>query len=223
MDVTSTSQTTTTSTSTAEETTGGELSGDLDTFLLLLTAQIENQDPLEPMDSTDFVAQLATFSSVEQQTETNDWLDQISGQLGSMGMAEFAGWVGMEARVAAPAYFDGEPITVSPNPVAIADTMSLIVRDENGTEVDRVALPVSTDLFEWDGVGHSGETVPDGVYSFTLESSSNGEVLAEDTAEIYGLVTEVQGEEGTTVMVMEGDVRVDVNMITAVRNPEEPV
>ena len=51
-----------------------EMAGDFETFLKLLTAQLRNQDPLQPMDSTEFVAQLASFSAVEQQVRANDRL-----------------------------------------------------------------------------------------------------------------------------------------------------
>ncbi|MEM1422077.1 MAG: flagellar hook capping FlgD N-terminal domain-containing protein, partial [Pseudomonadota bacterium] len=57
--------------------TGDSITSDFDMFLQLLTAQLENQDPLDPADPTEFVAQLATFSSVEQQISTNDKLDQL--------------------------------------------------------------------------------------------------------------------------------------------------
>ncbi len=54
---------------------------DFQTFLKLLTAQMRNQDPLEPLDATQFVAQLASFSSVEQQIETNAKLDIMNEKL----------------------------------------------------------------------------------------------------------------------------------------------
>jgi flagellar basal-body rod modification protein FlgD len=56
-------------------------SEDFDTFLTLLTAQVENQDPLAPLDSTQFVEQLATFSALEQQVTTNDHLEKIAALL----------------------------------------------------------------------------------------------------------------------------------------------
>ena len=64
------------------------ISSDFETFLKMLTAQMENQDPLNPMDSADYAVQLATFSSVEQQVLTNDLLQAMTLQLGSSGMAE---------------------------------------------------------------------------------------------------------------------------------------
>ena len=57
---------------------------EFDDFLQLLTAQVENQDPLEPLDSTQFVEQLATFSSLEEQVKTNDWLEELSTMVSDM-------------------------------------------------------------------------------------------------------------------------------------------
>ena len=90
------------------------LASDFETFLKMLTAQARYQDPLEPIDSTEYAAQLAQFSMVEQQVQTNDTLSALMGQMGTSGMAALAGWVGMEARVQSPVYFDGQPITVQP-------------------------------------------------------------------------------------------------------------
>lgn len=66
---------TTTPTSTTTSSTTGE---EFSTFLTLLTAQIENQDPLAPLDSTQFVEQLATFSQLELQAKGNEVLEDIA-------------------------------------------------------------------------------------------------------------------------------------------------
>ncbi len=94
------------------------LSTDFETFLVMLTAQMENQDPLNPLDSQDFATQLATFSGVEQQVKTNDLLSALNSQLLTSGMGDMASWVGMEARMATPAYFDGSPVEIVANPIA---------------------------------------------------------------------------------------------------------
>jgi len=80
-----------------------EISSDFETFLKMLTVQLENQDPLNPVDSADYAVQLATFSGVEQQVQTNDLLKQLATQLGTGSIAQMASWVGMEARTTAPA------------------------------------------------------------------------------------------------------------------------
>ncbi|MEM6649158.1 MAG: flagellar hook capping FlgD N-terminal domain-containing protein [Pseudomonadota bacterium] len=58
-----------------------ETADEFNQFLQLLTAQVENQDPLQPLDSTQFVEQLATFSSLEEQVQTNDLLASILSEL----------------------------------------------------------------------------------------------------------------------------------------------
>jgi flagellar basal-body rod modification protein FlgD len=93
MDVTSTSLQTTTTTAgqTAASTT---ISSDFDTFLKMLTAQIQNQDPLNPIDSTDYAVQLATFASVEQQTLANQKRVALAGLMAVQGRANLAPGVG---------------------------------------------------------------------------------------------------------------------------------
>ena len=91
-----------------------QVNSDFEMFLKMLTAQMRYQDPLNPVDSTDYATQLATFSGVEQAVLTNDLLKSLGAQMSVNGLTDMAAWVGKEARVAAPAYFDGEPIALFP-------------------------------------------------------------------------------------------------------------
>ena len=91
------------------------MSSDFETFIKMLTTQAKYQDPLEPIDSSAYAAQLAQFSMVEQQVQSNELLTALTEQLGGSNMAGMANWIGMEARTTAPAYFDGAPITVAPS------------------------------------------------------------------------------------------------------------
>ena len=86
---------------------GSVLSSDFETFLKMLTAQAQYQDPLEPIDSTQYASQLAQFSAVEQQVLSNDLLTALVGQMGGSDLSRLAGWVGMEARSDAPVMFYG--------------------------------------------------------------------------------------------------------------------
>lgn len=72
---------------------------DFETFVKMLTTQLKNQDPLDPMDSANFASQLAAFSSVEQQVLTNDRLETIKNQLASSGLLSHSEWVGKFAKV----------------------------------------------------------------------------------------------------------------------------
>jgi len=193
------------------------ITSDFQTFLEMLTVQMENQDPLNPIESSDYAVQLATFSSVEQQVQTNQLLTALGSQLTTSGMADVATWVGREARSDAPAYFDGAPITVVPSPSATADRAELVVRDQSGNEVQRLELPISDEPVEWAGVGPTGAPLPAGVYSFEVQSMMNGETVATQTAETYATVREVRNDAGTVSVLFEGGVSVTASKITALR------
>lgn len=196
------------------------ISSDFDTFLKMMTAQIQNQDPLNPIDSADYAVQLATFSSVEQQVQTNELLTSLSAQLTSQGMAEMASWVGKEARTAAPAHWDGTtPVTLSPNPLAVADRTALVVRDQWGTEVRRQDIPVSAEPIQWSGAAPGQTPLPTGLYSFELVNYSNGDLLSQDPVEIYARVEEIQSINGETVLSLAGGTLVPATAVTALRNP----
>ena len=214
---TTTTATDTTATSTTANTTA--LSSDFETFLQMLTAQARYQDPLEPIDSTEYAAQLAQFSMVEQQVLTNDSLAALSAQIGLTNMAGLAGWVGMEARAAMPAYFDGAPITVAPNPAAVADEVYLVVTDEDGTEVQRTAIPVSADPVQWTGVLDDGTTAATGTYTFTIDSYADDQLVLSESAEVYARVTEAQAQNGNILLLFEGGEAVISTAVTGLRDP----
>jgi flagellar basal-body rod modification protein FlgD len=195
------------------------LSSDFQTFLLMLTTQMQNQDPLNPIESQDFAVQLATFSGVEQQVRTNDLLASMAAGLGVSGISQLAGWVGMEARVAAPAWFDGSPITLAPRPDPASDAANLVVRDDTGRVVLRETMPLGVTTIDWAGVGPSGTPLPPGLYSFELESRNTGEVTSTRPVEHYALVDEArQGPAGVEV-VLRGGSSVAASEVSALRRP----
>lgn len=209
----------TTSTASSSASTGAALSGDFQTFLTMLTVQMQNQDPMNPIESSDYAVQLATFSGVEQQVQTNQLLEGLASQLGLMGMSELAGWVGMEARSASPAHFSGDPIRLAPNPPEAADQTVLVVKNESGEVVSTHSIDVSADQISWDGTDDAGNTVPEGNYSFELESYQNGELLQTDPVETYGRIVEAQGTASGTVLLLEGGITIGTGDVTALREP----
>src|SRR6056297_1233891 len=111
---------------------GEGLSSDFETFLLMLTTQMQNQDPLNPLESSEFAVQLATFSGVEQQVKTNDLLGSLLGGLATSGVAQMASWIGKDVRTDGPAWFDGSPITLFPNLSDGSTGAALVVKDAAG-------------------------------------------------------------------------------------------
>ncbi|MEL7105915.1 MAG: flagellar hook capping FlgD N-terminal domain-containing protein [Pseudomonadota bacterium] len=208
-----------TTTTTSSTSSTSSITSDFDTFLQLLTAQLENQDPLNPLESTEFATQIATFSGVEQQVLTNDLLADLTVALGATEIGQLAEWVGLEVRAAMPVQFDGAPVTLSPQPATGADAMAILVRNENGAVVQRIELPVSSEPVQWAGTTTDGAPLPEGLYSFALESSAEGAVISTDAVEVYAKVREARSEGGETYLVFDGDARTVVEDVTAIRDP----
>ncbi|WP_299728655.1 flagellar hook capping FlgD N-terminal domain-containing protein [uncultured Tateyamaria sp.] len=195
------------------------LSSDFEVFLQMLTAQAEYQDPLEPIDSSEYASQLAQFSMVEQQVTTNDLMEQILSALGANDMASAANWIGMEALVQGPAKFEGTPVTIAPNPPITADEVTLIVTNAQGTEVQRQAMPLGAEPYLWDGRKADGSSFAHGEYSFQIESKSNGEVLLTEPALAYTRVTEARVDNGSTLLVLGSGYLIDAANVLGLREP----
>ena len=193
------------------------ISSDFETFLVMLTAQMENQDPLNPLDSQDFATQLATFSGVEQQVKTNDLLSALSASMVATGLAEMSNWVGMEARMAVPAEFAGNPVELVSNPPVFADRTDLVIRNDAGDVVQRIAIPVSDDPFIWDGTDATGAELPHGTYAFSVEAFSDGEVIDTHTPDIFAEVSEVRTISGQNVVVLTGGAIYPADAVTGLR------
>lgn len=196
---------------------GTKITSDYMTFLRMLTVQMQNQDPLNPIESSDYAVQLATFSGVEQQVRTNELLTQMATRFQQFGMAEMAGWIGKEARSNAPVHFDGSPVTLMPTPVGEATRTVLVVKDAQGNLVAREEIPVSAAPYRWLGAGADGMPLRPGAYAITLESLKGDEVIGTRPVEHYALVTEARsGTEGTK-LVLKGGVEVAASSVTALR------
>lgn len=202
----------------AKDRPSAAISSDFDTFLKMLTVQMKNQDPLEPIKSEDFAAQLATFSGVEQQVLTNERLDDLTSQMNLMGMSQLAGWVGMEAMAPVTGVFDGSPITLMPKPELTADRAELVVTNASGAEVQRVQIPVSQSPLEWTGALGAG-VAPYGAYDFAVESFSGSASIGSAPVDIYTRVTEARTDGGQTMLVTQSGAEVPASSILGLRNP----
>lgn len=194
------------------------LSSDFETFLKMLTVQMQNQDPLNPVDSSEYAVQLATFSSVEQQVLTNDLLQQLIGQAGG-GLAQMANWVGMEVRRPGAAEFDGMPISVWVDPEPGADSAMLVVRDSTGREVQRQAIIPATGEVTWDGQTDTGQGFLYGAYSFEVESFSGDQSLSIRPAQTYAEIVEAQTTPRGLVLVTQGGQTMLTSEATGLRLP----
>ncbi|MCQ0091845.1 flagellar hook capping FlgD N-terminal domain-containing protein [Roseovarius sp. M141] len=198
---------------------GTTLNSDFETFLKMLTAQMKNQDPLNPVDSTEFASQLAAFSTVEQQVMTNDLLTGLGQQLGVLGMGQLQGWVGMTARAEMPVVFDGSPVSLTYTALPGADLAQMMVRDSSGSIVQQQGVPIAGGDFVWKGLGEDGTPLPAGTYSISVDSFQGQDVLGSTPVQSQARIIEAQLSGGSTLLVMEGGQRVLAADILGLRHP----
>ena len=191
---------------------GGAASAvDFQNFLTLLTAQLQNQDPLYPADSTEFVAQLAQFTSVEQLVNANNNLDSIASAMVADGIDKYADWIGKQAEATgAPAYFDGvNPVKYRFSGDTAAVRVQTVITDSKGAEITRFNALNGTSIQSWSGKV-DGANVATGPYAVTaLYYNKDGEVYAEEIANTFGGVREVRFDGKEPSIVLEGGIDID--------------
>lgn len=219
MDVATTTRTTPTAPTSSASSTGSMINSDFETFLTMLTTQMQNQDPLNPMESTEFATQLATFSGVEQQVRTNELLGGLQDSMALSNMSQIAGWIGMDARAEMPMQFNGQPLTLYANDNALADSMELVVTDASGQTLQRLAIPATETAFQWAGVTTDGAPLPSGVYGFHVEYFADDEPIDTQPAQGYARIEEAQVVNGDIWLSMPGGVQVNASLVQAVRDP----
>lgn len=166
-----------------------DLTSDFDTFISLLTAQVTNQDPLEPVDSTQFVEQLATFSGLEQQVASNTHLEQIVGLLQNTLSGQGNNLLGKTATassISASGSFEALPITAEGVSVG-----QLVVKNSSGQEVYR---GINATEWSWDGTNTDGNAVPEGTYTFSIEDNGNS-FQGVINGEVTRVITSQNGQE----------------------------
>lgn len=196
------------------------LNSDFETFLKMLTAQMQNQDPLNPVDSTEFASQLAAFSTVEQQVRTNDLLTDLGTQLGILGMGQLQGWVGMTARAVMPVAFEGTAISLTLTTQPQADLARLVVRDAAGGVVQEQTVPAQGGDFIWTGRDDTGHILPNGTYSLSVDSFLQDQLLGSTPVESQARIVEARLSEGSTVLVMEGGSLIPASKVLGLRKPD---
>lgn len=196
------------------------ITSDFEVFLTMLTAQAKYQDPLEPIDSSEYAAQLAQFSMVEQQVETNTLMEQLVTALSTSDAGNLANWIGMDALTTGPAHFDGTPITIVPDPPAGAEEMYLVVTDESGFLVETKQLNVSSDPIEWTGLRADGTGYLHGNYNFEIETRIDDEVQSISNAQVFGRVTESRLQDGIMRVILASGHSVATGNVLGLRAPQ---
>ena len=158
---------------TAAQTASQSLGNQYQQFLTLLTAQISNQDPLKPMDATQFVSQLAQLSQVEQGVATNRNLEQVLAQLSNAASRSDLQMIGREVMIAGDrARLDAEGFHAGYELAAPAASVRIEIRAEDGTVIRTLQSDGLSDGrmhdIDWDGLDSQGLPVPDETLEFKV-------------------------------------------------------
>ena len=192
-------------------------------FLTMLVAQLKHQDPLNPMDGTDFTAQLAQFSGLEQQFKMNAYLADIQAALDAQENGSILDYIGKTIKTHDNTIFVNDGQTES-SVYTLNDTanVNIYVYDEQGLEVRRMHAgwqDAGEHNLDWDGRDNSGDTVGDGIYTFEVEAVDEGGHMVSYDAYVFGEVTGVAYESGIPYL-MVGDKVVSPSNIIEVQNTE---
>jgi len=188
-----------------------------DEFLKLLVAQLRHQDPLKPQDGTQFVAELAQFSSLEQSMGINDRLDLMMAQTRGLANTEVVSLVGKQATVKGSILTidgggTGAPLNFTLNGPAEETVVS--IRDQNGRLVrtlDVGAKSAGIVRMQWDGRDDTGVVQPAGAYVVTIDAKSSTGTPVGTTQETTSVVEGVSFDAGYPVLHLANGVKAPVS------------
>ncbi len=197
------------------------LANNFDDFLTLLTTQLQNQDPLQPLDSNDFTQQLVSFSGVEQAIATNKNLESLIAMQTQSQAANIVNYLGTEVMASddVATLADGKATwnyVLSQN--AAATNINIV--DGNGKVVftgpgNREA---GSHDFVWNGKDNAGNSLPDGIYGIEVSAkNANGSSISTETFTL-GLVEGIETIDGTNFLIVDG-IRVSPADIIRVAKP----
>ncbi len=190
-----------------------------DTFLALLTTQLQNQDPLDPMDSSEFTQQLVQFSAVEQAINTNGKLDDLLQLETGNQLTGAVSYIGKTVEVVSDKLLLKDATSkITYGLDGNANKTTITIFDEDGNTVRTIDGNTGTGRHEyvWDGKDNAGTTVADGVYSFTVIAvGSENETIDTVTAAV-GVVTGIEAVDGIVTLNID-ELGATLDQIFAVR------
>jgi flagellar basal-body rod modification protein FlgD len=198
------------------------LADNFDNFLKLLTAQLQSQDPLSPLDATQFTEQLVQFTGVEQAIKTNDVLGQLVALVRADQISRAVGYLGAEVEAKGQTVrldADG-PATVRYRLDQTAAEVVIDIYDEAGRLVGSRQGMASSGVHDvsWDGRDHTGEQLPEGLYRVEARASDAAGAPVPVSTTVAGTVDGVE-LLGERLMLSVDGVLLPLDAITTVRRP----
>jgi flagellar basal-body rod modification protein FlgD len=195
-----------------------------DDFLKLLVAQLKNQDPLAPQDNTQFVAQLAQFSSLEAAMGTNSRLDAITSQNQGLANTEVVGLVGKTATVKGSlvtAQGSGIAVPVSFSLGSATDSTNVSIQDASGKVIRTIPIGAhgaGLVKVNWDGRDDHGTVVAAGTYAVSVQAKTKDGSAVSVAQETTGLVKSVAFDKGYPVLSLANGMQVPVSDLLKVES-----
>jgi flagellar basal-body rod modification protein FlgD len=200
-----------------------KLSENFDTFLTLLTTQLKNQDPLEPTDSNEFVAQLVQFSQVEQSIASNKSLEKLIDLQTTNQAAAAVGYIGNSVEAAGNIVpLQNGKATFSYALGQKSTSTVIVISDLNDNVVHSAAgnTDIGKHTFTWDGLDRDGQAMPEGSYKITIRAVDGDNEQLDVPTSIYGKVTGVaSGDDG--VLLSIGSVNIPLTDVLSVSQPTD--
>jgi flagellar basal-body rod modification protein FlgD len=199
-------------------TAGSTLAGNFQTFLTLLTTQLQNQNPLDPLDTNQFTQQLVQFASVEQELKTNDQLTTLVSLQQTAQSTQALTFVGKTAVV------DGSTATMTSSSatwdlsVPKASTVNISITNSTGQTVfsgNYTVTAGNNQPFVWDGKGTDGTQWPDGQYKMTATGTDTSGNSVAISTQIQGVVSSVDLTQSPPLLSIGGQTYT-VNQIKAI-------
>ena len=200
------------------------LSADMNTFLKLLTTQLQYQDPLDPMDTAEFTNQLVQYSSVEQAIQTNTKLDTLlQYNIANLG-AQAVSYIGKTVQVLGDVMpLDGGKAKAAYTLDKNVSSVTITVKDMNGKVVYSESGETSsgTHEFKWDGKDSNGNQLEDGAYQIVVSTKvPAGETEANVTTTVFGKVTGVASDSNGVYIGLGDSVTAGLGDIVTIRNDD---
>jgi flagellar basal-body rod modification protein FlgD len=200
---------------------------DREAFLKLLVAQISHQDPLKPMEGTEFVTQLAQFSAVEQAIAQSQRLELLSTQMSGLANNASTDLVGKTVTLRGRAVsFDGVTATGSSLTLGgAAQGVTVTVRDASGKAVRTLDLgpkPAGPVAVTWDGKDDAGQPVAAGSYTLDAQAKAADGSAVTVSQDVQGVVTGVYFDKGYPELVLDSGVRAPVSDLIGVAGSKAP-
>jgi flagellar basal-body rod modification protein FlgD len=201
---TSTSSTAAKGTAAASRATFGD---NYDTFLKLLTSQLQNQNPLSPMDSTQFTSQLVQYSSVEQAIKQNENLEKLISMQSSTQSANAVGYIGKSVDMSGErvGLVNGEGKVTYSLPET-AGRVLINIYDTSGKLAARLEgdTGAGSHIVKWNGRSDTGAQLPDGDYRVEVSAQNAAGAALTVDKKISGTVTAVDYTGNAVMLTVNG-------------------